>query len=43
MERARLSRLSKELDYSLDSTELAPWNSSHQCRTYRGSAWCLEW
>ena len=40
---ARVSRLSKELDCSLDSTKLGPWNSSHQCRTYRGSAWCLEW
>ena len=33
---ARLSRLSKELGYSLDSTELRLWNSSRQCRTHRG-------
>ena len=37
---ARLRRLSKELDYSPDSTELVPRNSSHQCGMRRGRASC---
>ena len=38
---ARLSRLSKELDFSIDSAELGLWNSSHQYGMCRGRACCL--
>ena len=37
--RAGFRRVPEELDYSSEPVEFGFWNPSHQCRTYRGSAW----